>query len=231
MPVSLARPAQEFFRWQERTADALWDLALRTPAWPPQSLHDGLDLITRGGQWLLADLLRRANPRLLADALRPVAAHLKHASPELRLYIDGQLLIAAQATSATVNALYGASALDLPRRGVVHLAGGIGAIARTLADAVRRHGGRVLYRHEVEQVKLHGGQPAEVITRRGDRFVADRVIANLPPWNIAKLLGDAAPSKLRAICRNSRPTAGARSWSTSAWTKACSPRSCRSITR
>jgi phytoene dehydrogenase-like protein len=57
----------------------------------------------------------------------------------------------------------------------------------------------VLYRHEVEQIKLHGGQPAEVITRRGDRFVADRVIANLPPWNIAKLLGDAAPSKLRAL--------------------------------
>jgi C-3',4' desaturase CrtD len=191
--------SQEFFRWQERTADALWDLALRTPAWPPQSLRDGVDLVARGGQWLLADLLRRANPHLLADALRPVAAHLKHASPELRLYIDGQLLIAAQATSATVNALYGASALDLPRRGVVHLAGGIGAIARTLADAVRRHGGRVLYRHEVEQIKLHEGQPAEVITRRGDRFVADRVIANLPPWNIANLLGDAAPSKLRDL--------------------------------
>jgi C-3',4' desaturase CrtD len=189
----------DFFRWQERTADALWDLALRTPPWPPQSIRDGAELVTRGSQWLLADLLHHANPRLLADALRPVAAHLNDATPDLRLYIDGQLLIAAQATSATVNALYGASALDLPRRGVVHLVGGIGAIARTLADAVRRHGGRVLYRHEVEQVTLRDGQPAEIITKRGDRFVADRVIANLPPWNIAKLLGDVAPKKLRDL--------------------------------
>jgi len=189
----------DFFRWQERTADALWDLALRTPAWPPQRLRDGIDLIARGGQWLLADLLHRADPRLLADALRPVAAHLKGAPPALRLYIDGQLLIAAQATSSAVNALYGASALDLPRRGVVHLAGGIGAIAHTLADAVRRHGGRVLYRQEVASVALRPGEPAEVITKRGERFAADRVVANLPPWNIAKLMGEDAPPKLRQL--------------------------------
>ena len=29
--------AEPFWRWQETTSDALWDLALRMPAWPPQT--------------------------------------------------------------------------------------------------------------------------------------------------------------------------------------------------
>jgi len=53
------------------------------------------------------------------DALRPVAAHLRGAPEALRLFVDGQLLISAQATSQHANALYGAAALDLPRRGVM----------------------------------------------------------------------------------------------------------------
>jgi phytoene dehydrogenase-like protein len=105
----------------------------------------------RGGQWLAGDLLAR-HPRLLADALRPVAAHLKHAPPDAAPLHRRPTADRRAGHQRHANALYGASALDLPRRGVVHLAGGIGAIARTLAEAVRRHGGKVLYRHEVEQV-------------------------------------------------------------------------------
>ena len=112
-----------FWRWQERTAGALWDLALRTPPWPPQSAGETRDLLAAGLDWLSADPIPRPNPSLLADALRPVAAHLAGAPPCLRQFVDAQLLIAAQATSAHANALYGASALDLPRRGVVHLRG------------------------------------------------------------------------------------------------------------
>ena len=50
------------------------------------------------------------------------------------------------------NALYGAAALDMPRRGVAHVRGGIGALAEALADAVRRHGGQLLYRQRVTHV-------------------------------------------------------------------------------
>ena len=70
--------ADLFWRWQEATADALWDLALRQPAWPPQTLREAGKLAGQGLSWLLADL-RRASPRLAADAIRPVAAHLRDA--------------------------------------------------------------------------------------------------------------------------------------------------------
>jgi phytoene dehydrogenase-like protein len=138
-------------------------------------------------------------PQLAADAFRPVAAHLRHAPERLRLFVDGQLLIAAQATSRHVNALYGAAALDLPRRGVVHLTGGMGAVAETLAETVRRHGGQVHYRQEVRRIVSERGRPVAVETKRGKSFPADIVIANLTPWNVAALLGENLPNRLRRL--------------------------------
>lgn len=191
--------AISFWQWQERTADALWDLALRRPTWPPQTLPEMGHLAGVGLGWLAAAPQRHLQPSLLADAFRPVAAHLRQAPEVLRLFVDAQLLIAAQTTSRYANALYGASALDLPRRGVVHLTGGIGAIATTLAEAVRANGGQVLYRQQVDKIVMAGGRPVAVRTKRGGDFPADLVVANLPPWNIAQLLGDEAPARLRSL--------------------------------
>lgn len=206
---AFGKGADAFWRWQESRADALWDLALRTPTWPPQSVRDGAALIGDGVCWLAGDLPARLNPRLAADAFRPVAAHLADAPKALRLFVDAQLLIAAQTTSAHANALYGASALDLPRRGVVHLEGGIGAIAETLAAAVQRHGGKVIYRQEVERILYERGRPVAVETKRGRRFPAQTIIANLPPWNIARLAGEHAPASLQHLPKEPAPGWGA----------------------
>ena len=191
--------ATTFWRWQEERADALWNLALRLPPWLPQTPGEAAQLIRTGVQWLGSNPRTHLKPSLLADALRPVAAHLQGQSPQLRQFVDAQLLIAAQTTSDHANALYGASALDLPRRGVVHLTGGIGAIAATLAQAVRANGGQVLYRQEVTRIVSAGGRPVAVETKRGERFPAEVVIANLPPWNVARLLGEATPPALRKL--------------------------------
>ncbi|MGL4649380.1 MAG: phytoene desaturase family protein, partial [Caldilineaceae bacterium] len=195
-------PAGErFFAWQERTADALWELALRLPPWPATSLWELLQLGGKGLAWLASAFPRHVDPRLMADAFRPVAAHLQGAPASLRQFVDGQLLIAAQATSGAANALYGASALDLPRRGVVHLEGGMGAIASTLMAAIRNAGGEVLLRQEVSRIEMKGGRPVAVETKHGRRFEARQVVVNLPPWNLARLLGDAAPARLKQLPR------------------------------
>lgn len=191
--------ALSFWRWQERTADALWELALARPAWPPQRIREGVRLAASGLRWLGTDPAGRLNPALLADALQPMAARLRYTSRDLRLFVDAQLLIAAQVVSSRANALYGASALDLPRRGVVHLEGGMGAIAHTLAAAVERHGGRVLYRRTATGIVSERGRPVAVETKRGESFPADMVVVNLPPWNIAALLGDSAPPRLKQL--------------------------------
>ncbi|HNB54370.1 MAG TPA: NAD(P)/FAD-dependent oxidoreductase, partial [Anaerolineales bacterium] len=189
---------ERFFAWQEQTADALWDFALRNPSWPPQTPTETIQLIGHTARWLGADV-RRLSPALLADAFRPVAAHLRGAPEGLRQFVDGQLLISAQTTSERANALYGASALDLPRRGVVHLDGGIGAIADTLVRAVRANGGKVLFRQEVTRLVFEKGKPVAVETNKGQSFPTDTVIANLPPWNLARLMGEHAPRKLKNL--------------------------------
>jgi C-3',4' desaturase CrtD len=184
-----------FFRWQETTADALWALALRNPSWPPQSPRQVVELLNKGITWLGEDI-HRLRPGLLADLFRPVNTHLNGKNENLRLFVDAQLLISAQCVSSHANALYGASALDLPRRGVVHLSGGMGAIARTLSDAVIKNGGRVTYRKKVSRIVYEKGQPVGVELKRGESLSADIILANLPPWNINRLLGEFAPPRL-----------------------------------
>jgi len=198
-----------FWEWQEQTADALWDFALRNPPWPPQTPDDLVRLGSAGVNWLLSDFPKHLKPGLLLDAIRPVSAHLKGQSERLRLFTDAQLLIASQALSHNTFAMYGAAALDLPRRGVVHLEGGIGRAAEVLAEAVRRNGGEVLYRKEVTRVIIENSRPVAVEDKRGTVYDADTVIFNLPPWNIATLLGDNAPPKLKHLPEAPRTGGGA----------------------
>jgi C-3',4' desaturase CrtD len=188
-----------FWNWQERTADAMWDLALRMPAWPPQSAGQAFRTIKTGIDWLADDPNHRMSPGLLSDFLKPVAAQLTGQSPEFRLFVDAQLLISAQTESQEANALYAASALDLPRRGVVHLAGGMGAIAEQLVDAIHTQGGRVLYRQQATKIQIENRKPVAVETKRGESFPTDLVVANLTPWNIRDLMADAAPYRIRRL--------------------------------
>ncbi|MGD8750831.1 MAG: NAD(P)-binding protein, partial [Anaerolineales bacterium] len=133
--------SEPFFRWQERTADALWDLALRGLPWPPQTPAQALSLVGQGLDWLRTSSDPGTWLGLIADVFRPASAHLRGTSQRLRMFVDAQLLISAQTTSRYANALYAASALDLPRRGVVHVRGGMGALAETLVETIRNHGG------------------------------------------------------------------------------------------
>lgn len=193
------RRVDAFWDWQEQTADALWDLALRLPAWPPRSINQTLHTIKTGIKWLGGDPLNRVSPKMLADLGRSVAVHLSNQSPDFRLFIDSQLLISAQTDSRSANALYAASALDLPRRGVAHLKGGMGAIAATLVQAICNNGGRVTYRQHVNKIRIERGRPVSVETKRGKSYPADLVIANLTPWNIRQLLDISVPAHLRRL--------------------------------
>lgn len=180
--------ALSFFHWQEKTADALWDLALSLPEWPPQTPGQLTKLLKKGVNWISQDVRQRLSATLLLDSFRPFSTHLTHMPESLRIFSDAQLLISAQATSQSANALYGASALDLPRRGVVHVRGGMGAIADTLVNTIRKHNGKVYFRKRVERIIRENSRVVAVETQRGESFPADLVVANLTPWNIRRLL-------------------------------------------
>lgn len=180
-----------FWQWQEKRALALWKLAQGLP-FPPASAEEWFRLAKRGLPWALeqrADLLG-----LLADLVRPTLVHAP-AHRGFRRFLDAQLLIASQADARRTYALFGAAALDLPHRGPVMPQGGMGAVAQTLAQAVVRYGGRVLYRHRADKFRVGDGRlkAVEVVLggrRRGEREVlkADLFIANLTPGDLAALI-------------------------------------------
>ncbi|BCX04159.1 MAG: amine oxidase [Candidatus Roseilinea sp.] len=179
-----------FFRAAERVSDAVWDFASRKPAWPPSNIGDLLRM---------AGALRPKTLIALPHLFETMGAWARRSGLTDRAaltFLDAQLLISAQTTSDYASALFGAAASDLPRRGVTHPEGGIGGISEQLVEAIRRFGGQVLFRQEVTRLDVRDGRVVAVHTNKGARFECDVCIANLTPWDLARLLGDAAPAAL-----------------------------------
>ena len=161
--------SEPFWERQAALAAAAWNVAARPFPWPPQSARDVLALATA----LRLDTLLAA-----PFALGTVAGLLSTTDPLLRVFLDAQLLISAQTTASRANALYGSAALDLPRRGVNHVRGGIGALATTLVKWIRAHGGEVLFHQHVTRLTLRQGRVVTVHTHQGLALDCDALAAN-----------------------------------------------------
>jgi phytoene dehydrogenase-like protein len=133
------------------------------------------------------------------DAFRPVSAHLPPSAVKLHQFVDAQLLISAQTTSRNANALYGSAALDLARQGVAHIPGGMGNMANKLVGTIKDNGGEVLFRQEVKRVSKNKQGKYTVQTKNRQDIEADVLVINLSPWNIAQIMKDQLPSRLRKL--------------------------------
>jgi C-3',4' desaturase CrtD len=194
---------RHFWRIQEQAAEAAWQFAARLPEYPPSSLADVLRLAAK-----IRPNLVPISPLALLS-MGQLLSVLGVREPNARAFIDAQLLISAQTTSRHANALYGAIAVDLPRVGVYHPRGGIGNIARQLAEALTAHGGRIIYRHAVTKIERRADKTFLLHTNKGNTFEADIVLANLTPWALADLLGEAAPPALQREVKTRPSTWGA----------------------
>jgi len=180
-----------FFRRSEEISDAVWNFAARRPTWPPASLGDLLRTATTLRPDTLPTLpllTRTMGAWARASGLRDRAA---------LTFLDAQLLISAQTTADQASALFGAAAADLPRKGVNHVLGGIGTLSRQLVDALVAHGGEVHYRQEVTRFEMRDGRVVAAHTNKGQRFACDAVVANLTPWDFARLAGEQTPAALQ----------------------------------
>jgi C-3',4' desaturase CrtD len=179
--------SQKFWRMQENLAGLAWQITERYFPWPPQSARDVAGLIKAVRPSLAAAL-----PHLFSSigSLLPAPA-----DPWLRAFVDAQLIISAQTTSSHASALYGSAALDLPRRGVNHVRGGMGGLASTLANWIVDHGGSVLYRQKVERIDVRQGRAVAVKTTKGLELPGDIFVANLTPPALDQLLGLPIPQK------------------------------------
>ncbi len=181
----------KFFRASEKVSDAVWDFASRKPAWPPSGMGD---------LFRTALALRPQTVQTFPHLFETMGAWARRSGVTDKAaltFLDAQLLISAQTTSDNASALFGAAAADLPRKGVTHPEGGIGGISEQLVDAIRKFGGQVLFRQEVTRFEAKDGRIVAAHTNKGLRVECDVCIANLTPWDMARLLGDACPINLK----------------------------------
>jgi C-3',4' desaturase CrtD len=190
-----------FWEQQETIAAQGWHLAAQGLPWPPTNLAEGWQLVKIGAKNFPTDL--GLIPFALGTVERWLKRHQLADDIAFRRFIDGQLLISAQSTAKNVNALYGATALDLARQGVYHVEGGIGGLAYTLVDKLKELGGEILYRHQVTGIEVEGNRVIGVKAskskhdKKGQFFPCDFVVGNVTPWSLDELLGDDSPSRLR----------------------------------
>lgn len=193
--------AEKFWQTQEMLADVSWDISTRPFPWPPESMAD---------LFRLAGSLRPQTLKSLPYLLRTIGAIAPTDDPMFKAFLDSQLLISAQTTSENASALYGSAAVDLPRRGVNHVSGGIGRLGDTLVEWIRQNGGQVHYRQEVQEIEVSNGRATAVETKKGMRVECDAVLGNLTPWGLQKLLNGSTPSSLEnEIEKKLDPTWGA----------------------
>ena len=74
--------------------------------------------------------------------------------------------------------------LDNHVGGVYYPAGGSQSLPNTMEKAFERDGGQVLYRHEVDEILIHGDTAYGVRLTNGTEILADRIIADATVWNI-----------------------------------------------
>ena len=186
--------AEGFWREQEQIAEIAWRFAARQPALPPERPGDLLGMLAKVRPemaLLLPQLWRTTGQALTARGIT---------DRRLRTYIDGQLLISAQAVAHNCAWLYGAVALDFARIGAHYAAGGAWSLAHTLVGALERAGGQLRYRRWVQRIITHNGRACAVETDKGERYSARHVIGNITLWDAERLLGQAAPRRLaRAV--------------------------------
>ncbi len=176
----LAMKPSLFWREQERIADAVWRYSSQLPTLPA-------DL--RANSHLLSTLSPDVF-RLLTLQGRSLASLLPaHASPELRAFVDLQLLITAQTDALQCDGAFGATALDIAREGTFHLQNGIAEIPIALARSVRANGGSIRYRTDVTKIRHVRGRATALEFSDGSTRPVDTVIAAIPFENVLRLLG------------------------------------------
>lgn len=190
---SLLPGSAPFWNVQERLAQAAWQVSAGRFAFPPERAGD-----VRTYTGVLRPDVLSAAPYL---AQKMAALPALRSSALLGAFVDAQLMISAQTTAQHASALYGSAALDLPRRGVNAVTGGMGGLGQTLAEWLTSHGGEVRYRQPVVRLERQGVRVTAAITRRNERIEGDVFIANLTPVALLALLGKPAPARLEKKSR------------------------------
>ncbi len=183
--------AVRFYREATAVGDALRRALQRSP-----------DFLSAPKSSRILTLLREG--RLATEIMRSgktTVDRLAGASLRFRRFIDGQLQVLAQGNSAEVPYLGAALALSGPRGGMFALRGGADALANSLADSIKKSGGRIRLDTPVLRLSYSSsGDAVGVDLLSGETVKASQaVVSNLTTWDTyGKLVGlNRTPAEIR----------------------------------
>jgi C-3',4' desaturase CrtD len=156
----------------------------------------------------------RVGTEILRSGHQSILQHLDGASSRFRRFIDVQLQALVQATSAELGYLHAALALSTPREGMFAIRGGASMLANSLADSIRRSGGKIrldtaVLRLSYDRTGDSRGAARGVDLLSGETVTASSaIVSNLTIWDTyGKLVGlNRTPTDIR------KQLSGLRSW-------------------
>lgn len=175
-----------------KLSDFVWDSAVRFRHFPPVNVQDFLSM-ARNVRFVDAGFLKYAF-QTVEDWIK--ACNLSD-NPSFRQFIEQQLMITAQNTSAEVNLLFGAAALCYTNYPNYSLPGGMVSLVKTFADSIVSNGGHVLYRTEVQKITRSTNNSWEI--RSGDLvFKSKDLVSAIPLYNFNSLI-DSSIGKAKIV--------------------------------
>ena len=174
---------REFWEFNFRLSDFVWRVSGRYLHFPPSSVGD---LLALARKFQPADLpfLRHAFTSVHDVLNRYGLAHN-------RSFVDfcnEQLLISAQNHVTEVNSLFGAAALCYTQLGNYYLPGGMRTLADALVHYVEAHGGQVICRTSVKEIKTAKRGLFSVHTGEG-AYLTPLLISAIPLNNLSEIDG------------------------------------------
>ena len=134
--------------------------------------------------------------------------HLDGTSWRFQRFLDVQLQALAQATTKDINYLDAALVLGIAREGLFAIQGGAATLANSLADSIRRSGGKLRLDSPVLRLAYDGnGTAVGVDLLSGETVTASKaVVSNLTIWETyGKLIGlNRTPTEIRKQLSNLR---------------------------
>ena len=182
LPGAPEESIRRFFAYQHRIAQVLWPMFEDGDRIPPFNLK-GLGWHA-GRFWKYPQLWSVMN-RSLWSVLESFG--LTEFQPMVQ-YCNAACQITIQTSAREAEALFALSAMDYLFRGTGHIHNGIGQLGFAMVDAIRACGGEVTLSNRVK--RLERDSNTWLVHTRAGTYRAQRVLANLLPGGIAKLVQD-----------------------------------------
>ncbi len=170
----------EFFQYQRRVADLLWDVLNDPALLPPFTLAAFWRHAARAPRYLtLLPLLGKPLKRVLEQ-------HGLGAFAPLRTFLDALCQITIQCSADEAEAPFALATMDYYFRGTGHVRGGIGTLAWAMAKAITHLGGDIRFANSAKSIERDGSE--FVVHTRTGPIRARKVVSNLLPKTTLQML-------------------------------------------